>query len=630
MTIDRPFEKLKKVFILLTMVTIVSIFFAINAYADNATVKITVPSGYDTDKLGIELDGVPVALSPTENEREYEVTVKPSSKFITAIRYNRETTDPNCYPVGMAVWEVIKRVTQESPEGGGFSGSTGQAGEPETVEITRYSVRRLEGFDNILGYEGFAIKPPTQEKSGGIRCSLSILTDIKENGLKNDDNITEYSVEEYGHLHILSRNWNSGSKKHMTLEDQLVLKASCYVRGGADHVLRIDGDKTVFANSLYDIADYNVNKYFRGYIKLHKASTNEDVYLYGPIVGRNPYYVAKKAAENASESLEIRNFARDVIIAVEGDPSNPPDPSNPTRTYSAYFIGDSIMMGMTIKDGVNIEHGPSKPSDYKQVSRQPSVQIGKRLASRLNARVDCTLVANGGATYSEPGANLYNMPDLADIAIDTATSQGRDPDFIFLMAGVNDWAYKNQGEGLHEDTAVFGENGNGSGFVTNEFGVTYYPADKTYCIGVDRTIKKLVNEYPDAEIMVCSPLRAWWISGPGTITKNLSTGKVLDEYCYVQESVSNYYKNTLGKNVHFINLYDDILDPMGLPNRNHDPNADPTPEKHANFKRYFPDGYHPNQAGYDVICGKDNDDGTVTWGVIIDDMTALGIIPAAN
>ena len=94
--------------------------------------------------------------------------------------------------------------------------------------------------------------------------------------------------------------------------------------------------------------------------------------------------------------------------------------------------------------------------------------------------------------------------------------------------------------------------------------------------------------------------------------------------------MSNYYKNTLGKNVHFINLYDDILDPMGLPNRNHDPNADPTPEKHANFKRYFPDGYHPNQAGYDVICGKDNDDGTVTWGVIIDDMTALGIIPAAN
>ncbi len=65
MSVTRPFTILKKVFILLTMVAVVSIFFVINAYADNSTVKITVPSGYDNDKLGIELDGVPVALSPT-------------------------------------------------------------------------------------------------------------------------------------------------------------------------------------------------------------------------------------------------------------------------------------------------------------------------------------------------------------------------------------------------------------------------------------------------------------------------------------------------------------------------------------------------------------------------------------
>lgn len=603
---------IKKAVSVLVIIAVVSAAYMLPVHADEEdTVIITVPEGYDENVLEIELDGVPVTPHPTDNSNEYSITVNSNSKFITAFKYSGDVTNGNSYPVNMAVWEIDKTVTYETPEGGGFSGTTGDSGEPETIEVVTYSAKRLEGFDDVLGYDGFAIKPPTSEKSGGIRCSLSIPTDIKENGLVIDDS-TEYTVEEYGHLHILSRNWNSSSKYNMRYNDQLVLKASCYVKGRSDHILRVEGDRTIFANSLYDIVDYNVVKHFRGYIRLHKAATNEDVYLYGPVVGRNPYYVAKRAAENTNESASIRAFAAEVKAIVEGDTSDPGNPATASEKINAFFIGDSIMMGMTLKDGISIEHGPDTYTNYKQVSRPPSVLIGNGLADKLSRQVDCTLIANGGATYSEPGVNLYNMPDMADTAIQTAEEKQVTPDYIFLMAGVNDWAYQDQGEGSKGNSAVFGVNHEGRGIITNEFehlDNPYSATDKSYCIGVDRTVKKLSEKYPDAKIIVCSPVRAWWDSGPGTTTINRSTGRNLNEYCYVQGSVARHYREDLNKNVYFINLYDDILGPMGLPTY-----EGSEPEKGANFRKYFPDGYHPNQSGYNIISD-----------VVIKDMGHLGL-----
>lgn len=604
---------LKKVTGILTCVSLMAgamgMSITTDVHADEHRVTITLPSdykdAYDANKLDVQVDGDSVTITPTANANEFELTVSDNTKFITAFIYKTTDTDTSGIPQSMAVWEVTRRTQSQSETS--TSESTGETSH-NTEEAVTMVVNRLSELDDILGYVGFAIKPPSSNKSGGLRCSLSISNDLKQNGLVKADGAKEYTVLEYGHLHVLSRNWNAQSKDHMTIGDDLVLKAACYKKGEFDYVLRTEGGRTVFANSLYDIVDYNVVKNFRGYVKLHKEATNEDVYLYGPVVGRNPYYVAQKILEKNTDTPAIIAFSQEVVNYVEGEAAS----AAAQNAKNVFFIGDSIMMGTTLKDGVS-QTGPTNVNNYKQVGRQPSVQIGEALATRLNAKINCTLIANGGATYSEPGANLYNMPDFARRAL----NQGKTPDYIFLMAGVNDWAHEDQGEYFNNKKANFGVNYNGTGVIYNEFNNPYSPTDKSYCIGVDRTLKILLDDpaLSNTKIIVCSPLRARWVSGPGTVVVNASTGKTLSDYVHVQETVANKYHND-GQhgNVYYIDLYDKILTPMGLPT-----SEGSVPEDASNFRSYFPDGYHPNQAGYDVMCS-----------VIIDEMTRLGIIPAAG
>ncbi|MCR5672282.1 MAG: SGNH/GDSL hydrolase family protein [Lachnospiraceae bacterium] len=607
---------------------IIGISFAVCASAEEMMVTIEVP--YTANTFEIQLDGTAVPIDPADGQPgQYKVAVNENSDFITAIQYSSDIYNGSdrldtqaaldAYPVHMAVWEVNKMRTSEST----ISEETTTVGEGQ---LLAYDVRRVTGLDDVLDYEGFAIKPPSSDGtvSGGIRCSLSILTDVRDNGVTIGED-RAYTVEEYGHLHILSRNWNEQSKDHMTVNDMLVIPIYCYKKGVANYVLRSTDDRKVFANSLYDIVDFNVKKNFRGYIRLHKTSTNSDVYLYGPIVGRNPYYVASHLKESGYPNCGplLKDYIDMIIANVEGG-GTPVDPTLPAkREYNAFFIGDSIMMGMTLKSGRTVG---TNYTDYEQVSKPPSVLLGNALAGRLRdtaSRVNCTLIANGGTTYSEPGANRYNMPQLARLAISEGTSRSITPDFIFLMAGVNDWAYRDQGQGDGGHSAVFGENRNGliinesdrPDLIYAETDRPYSITDRSYCIGFDKTLKLLTDAYPNANIIVCSPVRALWSSGPGTVTVNGSTNHTLSDYSYVQQSVTNYYRVTRHKNnVYFINLYDDILTPMGLPTT-----ANSVPERDPRFRNFFPDGYHPNQAGYNKIC-------QIILNVMHD---PLGIIPDA-
>ncbi|MBR4169370.1 MAG: SGNH/GDSL hydrolase family protein [Lachnospiraceae bacterium] len=582
---------------LLAVILLASFCATKNALADDPSVTITVPGTFAESVMAVERDGVPVAKTATANPREYSILVNENTRFLTVFEYNGDVTNENSYPVHMYVWE-INHIT-----------------EPD-----HYEAVRLEGFDDILGYHGFAIRPANAQANvkSGFRCSLSITTDVKENGLVVGDE-QRYTVEEYGHLHIFSRNWTDESYNHMTYGDLLVKNAPCFKRStGTDIVLRVDGTRTVFANSVYNIVDYNAVKHFRGYIKLHKPSTDEYVYLYGPIVGRNPYYVAKNIHDDATKwaasSPAIKTYIETIIDAVD-NPTVPPEPD----PVEAIFIGDSIMMGMTLKDGVT---DPDGPEDYVQVTYPPSRRIGALLAERLNTTVNCTLVANGGATYSEPGVNyqegaLANMPLLAARAVELVPALTAN-DYVFIMAGVNDWAYRDQGEeGFDGETALFGEHYGGEvKFKVGDHYVPYGPENQSYCIGIDRTIKTLLNTYPTATILVCSPLRALWDSGPGTEVVNASTNKTLSDYCYVQGAIPGWYRTHEGKKIYSLNLYDRIVG---------DPDAEykymniiaVVPEYHPNFRNYFPDGYHPNQAGYDIMCR-----------AVIDEMTDQNLLPA--
>ena len=589
------------------------------AYADDQTVSISVPAGYDMDKVYIEVDGVEVEYTVPDDSEPHTVAVpvNNNTKFIVAIE-NHPTIE-NC-PEHMYVWEIFNLDEEEIDE------ATGTA---RTV-----TARALPEFEDLFYYEGFAIRPETKDNSGnvlvssGFRCSQSILTNITtQDGpvpLKSSDGITTadgmtYTAQEYGQLHIVSSNWNSESRYHMTIGDENVLKARCYVRGSKDAYLSIDEarNRTIFANTLTDIVQYNINKNFRTYIKFTKDPSGETVYLYGPIVGRNPYYVASHL-DTTNASTAMRNYVDEIIASVEGTGGGGGGTAQPQTKY-AFFIGDSIMEGTVLKPGITMaadEWGPRDYTDYEQTLSRPSKLLGDALAYRLQATVDCTLIANGGATYSEPGANLYNMPSLANTAMNTAQQRGITPDYIFLMAGVNDWAHQNQGQGDNNDTAIFGTNHQGSGLITNEFAASvtntypdgdytrphYTTDDRTYCIGVDRTIRRLSDKYPDAKIIVCSPLRARWISGPGTDVINESTHENLNVYSFVQGSVSDRYRTEDNRKVYFVNLYDDMLKStedggMDLPR-----SEGSTPENAARFKSFFPDGIHPTPEGYEIIC----------------------------
>ncbi len=583
-------------------------------FAKDWEVTINVP--YPDKTFEIQVDGKVMPI--VKDGDKYKVTVQDESQFITAIQFFKDghefeiyddsgnrTTDTAPYPEHMAVWEINKYY-EADPE------------DNNKVKLKNLTVPedRLAGFDDILGYEGFALKPPEKRiqpgnqldmTDGGLRVSLSMPKSIKQNGLMDGDDQL-YSIKEYGLLHIFSRNWNAQSKDHMTIGEELVEKSASYRAGSFDNELtaKSTDTKSVFSNYLYNVVDFDTNKYFRAYVKIHRNATDEDLYLYGPIVGRNPYYVAKSyestIATNPNKyNDDMKAYVSHVVSAVEGTGGS--GTSGTVDEINIFFIGDSIMMGQTLRSGSTTQN---KPQDYTQVSKPPSVLIGNAISGRLNAyhtkqgdgtkvKVNCTLIANGGATYSEPGINRINMPMLANRAI----TQGVTPDYIFLLAGVNDWAYADQGEGETDHSAWFGNHENGK--VLNEFGHDYCATDgKSYAIGFDTTIKTLLDEYGSSgtKIIVCSPLRAFWKpSGPGTTTVNASTGKTLSEYSYLQNIVSGYYNETLDKNVYFMDLYELICSPMGLPRSAHS-----VPEDCSNFWSYFPDGIHPNQSGYNKAC----------------------------
>ncbi len=602
---EKTRNTIKWVVRILTMFILVSFSFAVNTYAIEREWddEIEIPDGWTS--FDIQVNGVTVEKRQVGSTNRYTVTVNDSSGFVTAIKYKS-----NGAPEQMLVWEVNY-----------FRSSTEEL----------YGVQRVPELDNILGYKGFAIKAPdTTNLNGGIRCSLTFDNEIKANGVPNQGG--GYSVKEYGMLHIFSRNWNSSSPDRMNIGNEGVETIPCYVQGGIDYVHDTVAGRTVFAVCLYDIVDYNVNKNFRGYVRLNKPSVDGDVYLYGPIVGKNPYYVAQ--AYDGDSTLiggnqDLQTFVTRILTACSGSASIPSE-----DICDIYFIGDSIMMGETMRnpgqfyefidtDGVKKTTFDYDPAKYYQLSTTPSKVLGDKLTDRFIAsgnnhynptnyrnyrKVNCTLIANGGVSYSQPGINSpYNMRRLAEYACSESTSDATNPEYIFLLAGINDWAFANQGEGINGNSSVFGDpdtqnNGNG-----------YTASDNSYVIGVDRTIKRLSERYPNAKIIVCSPTRALkYISGGGSVYRQRVTEKTLEEYSNAQGTIVEKYRDAGNTNVYFIDLY------HKLPGQQYLNISGNEPEASNAYLSYYPDRIHPNENGYAKMCQ-----------CILNELFNYGLIPDA-
>ena len=661
----------KRVLGILTTLAVVSVSFVIPVNAEpeeddyKYDVMIDVPSSWEAGKFDVQVDGVPVSYEETDTANRYKLQVDEDSVFVTAFLYNGDVSDPNNFPQHMRVYEIGKERVEAEDDS--FSEATQEV--TEDYEY-KYFANHIEGFDDVLEYVGFSIRAESKTIKSGLRFSSSIPSSVKRDGVGTDKN--EYTVKEYGNLHIYSADWTDESKNNMTFKNSVAHPGVCFsydtTKGKVtkDKVIRLknegkSNERVVFANTLTDIKDFNVNKNFRSYLKLTRKAKDtraagDEVVLYGPAAGRSPYYIANKLVTGGTEKNKgILKYSNMIINTVEGNssgtgnsnentnknesgnnnsentntnennntntgntntnenggtntgtgntgtgttPSNDPATPAANSKVNALFIGDSVMMGTVLRADRTIGRGLPRDLSYDYSETSCTSQlIASALANKLNKEVDCKLVANGGATYSNPGANGRYMEVLAGAAIGEYDVEQKSPDYVFLLAGVNDWIYKDQGQGTKEDSAVFGDPD------------TSTSSEKSYCGGIYKTIELLSDKYPDAQIVVCSPLRAWMYSGYGSDTINGSTQKTLKQYSQAQGTIVGKLKNA-GKKVNFVNLYDEILAATGLPD--HEPG---TTREVEDYLKWFPDGYHPSRSTYEKVRD-----------IVINDMDGFGIL----
>lgn len=689
----------KRVLGILTTLAVVSVSFVIPVNAEpeeddyKYDVMIDVPSSWEAGKFDVQVDGVPVSYGDTDTANRYKLQVDEDSVFVTAFLYNGDVSDPSNFPQHMRVYEIGRDKVENE-------GSWSEEKQEYIYEYDyAYSAKHIEALDDVLEYVGFSIRAESKTKKSGLRFSSSIPTKVKTDGVATDK--YEYTVKEYGNIHIYSSDWTDDSRNNMTFKNSVAHAGKCYVRGTKqDAVIRIkdegtDRERLVFANALTDIKDFNVSKNFRSYLKLTRKAKDtreagDEVVLYGPAAGRSPYYIANKLVTRGTEKDKgILKYSNMIINTVEGNSSatgnstentnknesgnnnsgntntnenggtntgntnsnennntntgntntnensntntgntntnengntntgnTNTNENNNTNTgntnenggtntgttpsndpVNALFIGDSVMMGTVLRadrpQGRGLERDLSY--DYSETGCTSQL-ISSALANKLNKSVECKLVANGGATYSKEGSNGRYMELLAGSAIGEYGVEQKSPDYIFLLAGVNDWVYRNQQQGPNKDTAVFGDPD------------TSTSSQRSYCGDIYKTLELITGQYPNAQVVVCSPLRAWMYSGYGSDTVNESTQKTLKQYSQAQGAIVAKLK-AAGKKVNFVNLYDKILTATGLPD--HEPY---TTKEIEDYLKWFPDGYHPSRATYEKVRD-----------IVIKDMESFGL-----
>lgn len=196
-----------------------------------------------------------------------------------------------------------------------------------------------------------------------------------------------------------------------------------------------------------------------------------------------------------------------------------------------------------------------------------SISEGVGASCRENGYCDVLARKTGAVVrnYGVSGSRIANqcierpwfIPHLDSYVVRSGTMD-RDADVILVFGGSNDFG--------HGD-APFGE------FLSDD--------DFTFCGAMNVLIKKLVRLFPDAEIVIMTPLHR--LSEDATVNDIGLPCRVLKEYVEMEKKYAEYYSLPLL----------DLWSVSGMQP------ADPVLKE-----RFMPDGLHPNDRGHERLADR--------------------------
>ncbi len=226
------------------------------------------------------------------------------------------------------------------------------------------------------------------------------------------------------------------------------------------------------------------------------------------------------------------------------------------------FLGDSITFGFGLLDlpplPEDLDPAAFSPEDNPLNSIDPDTLEG----SFVNVlRSECSLAA--ARNYGVCGSRIARQHDdgrfdmFPDTFIDRADRMDPDADIIIVFGGTNDYGHGNAPFGTFDDRT-----------------------DDTFCGALHVLCRKLITKYPEAEIVICTPLHRIGEENPLGEGTKLVPGEPLIEYVRAIRRTAEYYSLPLL----------DLYARSGL-----------QPEVPVIAERYCPDGLHPNRAGYEIL-----------------------------
>lgn len=199
------------------------------------------------------------------------------------------------------------------------------------------------------------------------------------------------------------------------------------------------------------------------------------------------------------------------------------------------FLGDSITQGSGVSTVENTYWNLMKREYGAAVVRGYGIS-GTRIAKQLNPTDE-----NGGIDYLDFCTRYPEMDDDADVVV--------------VFGGTNDYGHGNAPLGSPTDRDP----------------ETFYGACHTLFCG-------LIEKYPDATIVVMTPLHRYW-EEPECTPKNIH----LSAYVNIIREVAEFY---------------------ALPTLDLWSCSSIQPRVEANKQKYCPDGLHPNDAGHVLIASR--------------------------